>query len=216
MAAPTPGNMASCDPKCKCPGGPYANQAYLCSDPCAGQGNSCTFDCQNGCDCELEFPIGAVYGRLIGGNMSWGEDSTNCSLPGDWGLLHPAAFFNPQGQLVQYRYTFSSAVGCVASSVEFDECNDWGPYPTSTTIKKINKCTGGGRLLISGLVSIYIDGEFSSEGPNNNLWLNTSCVDGSSSTYCDDVKYPIGTEWVAEVEYKECDGQGNCGPLLVG
>lgn len=51
MAAPTPGNMENCDPKCKCPGGPYADQAFLCDDPCAGQGSGCSFNCQDGCNC---------------------------------------------------------------------------------------------------------------------------------------------------------------------
>lgn len=59
MAAPTPANMDDCDPKCRCSYGPYANQAYSCDDPCAGQGDGCTFDCGAGCECD---PPGECYG----------------------------------------------------------------------------------------------------------------------------------------------------------
>lgn len=62
MAAPTPANMQDCDPKCKCPGGPYADQAFLCDDPCEGQGAGCTFDCQNGCNCTES--LGEVGGSM--------------------------------------------------------------------------------------------------------------------------------------------------------
>ena len=52
MVAPTPAGMDKCDPKCKCPSGPYTDQAFVCDDPCAGQGVECVFDCTNGCICE--------------------------------------------------------------------------------------------------------------------------------------------------------------------
>jgi len=51
MTAPTPGDMSQCDPKCRCPSGDYAGTAYSCDKPCAGQGDDCSFDCENGCQC---------------------------------------------------------------------------------------------------------------------------------------------------------------------
>lgn len=52
MAAPTPGDMDKCDPKCRCPGGEYSNQAYSCDNPCKDQLGECTFSCETGCDCD--------------------------------------------------------------------------------------------------------------------------------------------------------------------
>ena len=66
MVAPTSADMDSCDPKCRCAGGPYINQAFACDDPCAGQGVECTFDCANGCDCGDRTP-GIYRVRVKGG-----------------------------------------------------------------------------------------------------------------------------------------------------
>jgi len=51
MTAPTPADMGKCGPKCKCFYGPHIGTAYVCDNPCAGQGD-CSFDCQNGCQCD--------------------------------------------------------------------------------------------------------------------------------------------------------------------
>lgn len=64
MAAPTPGDMGTCDPKCACNGGPHAGQAFLCDAPCAGQGEGCTFDCSVGCDC-IPSGSGECYGAQV-------------------------------------------------------------------------------------------------------------------------------------------------------
>ena len=216
MAAPTPANMDICDPKCKCPSGAYKDQAFLCDDPCAGQGDNCTFDCQNGCDCPPPFPTGAVQARLVGGNMSWGTSNFNCSIPGGWATLHPAAYFDSEGQLVQYQYTFRANWGCENPSLEYTECNAWGFYPTSARVTKTGTCGGGDWLLIAGRTFKYVNGQLDSQSLDGGLKLNTSCVDGANATFCANDKYPVGTVWTGTVEYRECDGQGNCGPLSVG
>ena len=49
MTAPNPAPMEKCDPKCRCPSGPYANQAFSCDAPC---GEGCTWlGCTLGCNC---------------------------------------------------------------------------------------------------------------------------------------------------------------------
>lgn len=84
MAAPTSANMENCDPKCKCSSGPYADQAFLCADPCAGQGSNCTFDCQNGCDCPECYEVATTVTIEIVANLSnsekFGCGQINCNI----------------------------------------------------------------------------------------------------------------------------------------
>lgn len=51
MGSPTPADMQDCRQKCRCPVGPYADEAYSCIAPCAGQAGNCTFNCAQGCVC---------------------------------------------------------------------------------------------------------------------------------------------------------------------
>lgn len=63
MTAPTPGSSEICDPKCRCPSGPYANQSFSCADPCKDQGTDCTFNCIEGCICQDDR---GSYARWVG------------------------------------------------------------------------------------------------------------------------------------------------------
>lgn len=95
MAAPTPADMSTCDPKCKCPSGSYANQAYACDDPCAGQNanGNCTFDCQNGCDCPGRDP--GVYQIRVTGT---GTDVSVLNLDTCYAII-VESYFDESGDL---------------------------------------------------------------------------------------------------------------------
>ena len=87
MVAPVPADMNSCDPKCKCPSGPYANQAFSCESPCT----SGTFDCQNGCGGSdgIDGPGCYLFTSVIEGSPFGQEGQTENS---------PKAYFNVAAQ----------------------------------------------------------------------------------------------------------------------
>jgi hypothetical protein len=113
MTAPTPASTELCDPKCRCPNGPYANQAFQCDDPCAGQSGSCTFDCQNGCSCDTGCVSICTVTEVVDGvidvpgNPSSGYPCSNeyCDDPVIVVNYSPFTGINPYGISIPFFYT---------------------------------------------------------------------------------------------------------------
>ena len=138
MAAPTPANMDTCDPKCRCPGGPYANQAYLCSDPCEGQGTGCTFDCENGCNCGCSGETTAE----IRWKVSFATYSANCTpatkLCSDFGnTQYSRQVSYVEGTEIQFTTVPTGAVG---------GCS--GTENTAAAITKV-ACVNGSKAFVT-------------------------------------------------------------------
>ena len=75
MVAPIPAPMDKCDPKCRCPDGPYANQAFSCDSPCV---EGCEFSCEAGCDCGANYIWVVDFYRQDGDSGSAGCFVENC------------------------------------------------------------------------------------------------------------------------------------------
>lgn len=112
MATPTPGNMNICNPKCKCSVGPYAGLAYSCDNPCAGQGEDCTFSCDEGCNCNGSTLLYGMFVTSSRGNSFY--DNTNLPamlLPVD---LNP--YFDHQGNQILRKVYFSGVTAAWTTS----------------------------------------------------------------------------------------------------
>lgn len=63
MPCVVPGDMTKCTEKCRCPGGPCANIAFECANPCLpGQlYNKYTCECADGADCGICLEVGDLW-----------------------------------------------------------------------------------------------------------------------------------------------------------
>lgn len=147
MAAPTPANMENCDPKCKCLSGPYANEAYSCDTPCTGQGDNCTFDCQNGCDCPLE-------ANFIG---AWGYDDKNNRRTASNLVVDIAPYYDGLGRLVTYTAGVSELPCDSPAAFVTLPCGQVPQYSGAVQITKTASCFGNGTVG-NQYVFAYLDG----------------------------------------------------------
>lgn len=139
MAAPSQGDMKKCDPKCRCAYGPYVGRAYPCDDPCAGQGEECTFSCDQGCNCDTT----TLYGMFItasSGNLEY--DSVN--LPTILLPVNLNPYFDEEGNTILEQVFFSGVSAAWDTTCEGGVLSCPGNYEGVLNGVKTGICSGGG------------------------------------------------------------------------
>lgn len=141
MTAPTPGDMDTCDPKCKCNYGPYANQAYSCDNPCAEQGTDCIFSCDEGCKCDTSTLLYGMFVTSSSGNLIY--DGAN--LPALLLNVNLNPYFDQQGNQILEQVYFSGATPAWTTSCAGSAFACPGNYQGDLFGVKEKECFLGGR-----------------------------------------------------------------------
>jgi hypothetical protein len=164
MVCPT-ANMDDCTKKCKCVGGPCANRAYDCADPC---GVGTEFNAAT-CNCDL-------VANFIG---AWGYDSGLDSRTASAQVVNIVPYYDGLGRLVTYTAGVSELSCGSQDAFDRSPCGQVPEYSGAVSIAKIAPCTGGGNVG-NQYIFVYVDGVL-----NNLTYMNTAVALACDNTLND-------------------------------